>query len=124
MLKDYQSFLNESLAGITLPLKVGNFIMGVDPDADFWYQQTVHIKDYEDFLKKAKDSSEDDYPAMIEKAKELKIFQTVPSDVWSNNRIIKTEKVKTEKDCYNWKRDFVITYLELFVAWTKNKKEQ
>lgn len=98
--------------------------MGVDPDADFWYQQTVHIKDYEDFLKKAKDSSEDDYPAMIEKAKELKIFQTVPSDVWSNNRIIKTEKVKTEKDCYNWKRDFVITYLELFVMWAENKKDQ
>ena len=124
MLKDYQTFLSESLAGVTLPLKVGNFIMGVDPDADFWFQQTIHIKDYEEFLKKAKDAEEKDYAALIEKAKELKIFQTVPSDVWSDDRIMKTEKVRTDKDCYNWKRDFIVTYLELFIAWAENKKEQ
>ena len=126
MFTNYQTFvrsLNESLAGVILPLKVGNFMMGADPDADFWFQETIHIKDYEDFLSKAKEAKEDDYAAMIEKAKELKIFQTIPPDVWSDDRIMNTEKVRTDKECYSWKRDFVITYLELFIAWAQNKKE-
>jgi hypothetical protein len=121
-MKDYQSFLKEDLQGIKLILKTGNFIYDVDPNADFWFQETAELKEYKEFYQKAKDTDEKDIPNLLANAKQLDIFKSVPQTVWDMTRIANTEKVRTDKDCLLWIKDFIVGYLKLFLEWSENKK--
>ena len=121
-MKDYQSFLKEDLQGIKLVLKIGNFIYDVDPNADFWFQETAELKKYEDFYKEAKDTKEEDIPELLNKAKGLDIFKSVPGTVWDITRIQNTEKVRTDKDALLWIKDFIVGIVKLFLEWSENKK--
>ncbi len=122
MIKDYQTFLRESLQGVALTVQIGNYIEAIDPEANFWFQQTPHIEEYKKFYDKAKDVKEDGIPAMIQKAQELDLFKTTPSDIWDVSRIMKTEHVRTDKDCYLWMKDYVVTVLQLYIKWAENKQ--
>lgn len=121
-MKDYQSFIKEDLQGIKLVLKTGNFIYDIDPNADFWFQETVELKEYKDFYNKAEDAKEDAISELLDKAKKLDIFKTVPGTVWDTTRIQNTEKVRTEKDTLLWIKDFIVGYIKLFLEWSENKK--
>ena len=121
-MKDYQSFIKEDLQGIKLVLKTGNFIYDIDPNADFWFQETVELKEYKDFYNKAKDTKEDAISELLDRAKNLDIFKTVPGTVWDTTRIQNTEKVRTEKDTLLWIKDFIVGYIKLFLEWSENKK--
>jgi len=121
-MKDYQSFIKEDLQGIKLVLKTGNFIYDIDPNADFWFQETAELKDYKDFYDKAKDTKEDEITELLDRAKNLDIFKTVPGTVWDTTRIQNTEKVRTDKDTLLWIKDFIVGYIKLFLEWSENKK--
>jgi len=119
---NYQSFIKESLQGIRLTFKVGNYIDALDPEADGWFQQMTQVKEYQQFLSAVKDCDEKDIPAMIEKAKGLKLFQTAPSNVWDFSKIMNLQKVRTDKDCYLWIKDYITVMLQLYLEWASNKK--
>ena len=121
-MKDYQSFIKEDLQGIKLILKTGNFIYDIDPNADFWFQETAELKEYKDFYKEAKDTKDEDIRNLLDKSKGLDIFKTVPATVWDITRIQNTEKVRSEKDALLWIKDFIVGYLKLFLEWSVNKK--
>lgn len=121
-MKSYQSFINEDLQGIKLILKTGNFIYDIDPNADFWFQETAKIKEYEKIFDEAKNTKEDNITNLLVTAKSLNIFKTVPETVWDSVRIQNTEKVRTEKDVLLWIKDFIVGYLQLFIRWSENKK--
>lgn len=122
-MKDYQTFLRESLETSSLKLTVGNYSIDIDLAADFWFQQTVKVPEYKKFLEDAKNCKESEIPAMVEKAQELQLFQTSPSNVWDMSRIMNTEKVRTDKECYEWKKMYIVSMLELYLDWAKNKLE-
>jgi hypothetical protein len=105
----------------------GEVRTNLDPEAEDWRSQTVHLDDYKDLQKDVRKALREDDAQLIEKligkAKETPLFSKEPETVWKRKQVENIVPMRSDADFYRWVARYIVNKLGVFISWSEYTKE-